>query len=377
MNVLVFLDYFTPAYKAGGPIRIFEFLTSDSIPEGKIGIVTQNTDWGDSHPLAIEANKWIDFDKATVIYLDRNHRGTKFFKSLVSEFDSNIVHLNSVFSRTWTMKLLFLRRFGSFKQAFFISPHGELASSALAHKAKRKAFYLTFAKMLGLFKNLTWIATSAKEVEEIKRVIGPLSNVVLVPPPLPKPVKHKAAQKIKGKLKLIFLARISAMKNLSFLTGILPHVKGEIEFDIYGPIDKEFESEWNRIFALFQSMGPRVNCKYKGPIPSSQSIEILSNYDLFVQPSLSENFGYSIVEALAAGTPVLISDRTPWNEVNSFKIGSAIPLDQHEAWIQSLNFYLEMDTEIFHQTSSAAQKWVLEKNKRLNSMVDAYRNTGG
>ena len=61
----------------------------------------------------------------------------------------------------------------------------------------------------------------------------------------------------------------------------------------------------------------------------------LSTYDVMILPTLGENFGHIIVEAWAAGCPVLISDRTPWRQLTSQGLGWDVPLD-HEAWIRAI-----------------------------------------
>jgi glycosyltransferase involved in cell wall biosynthesis len=226
--------------------------------------------------------------------------------------------------------------------------------------------------VIGLFRGLHWIATAPKEVEEIRALFGASAKIELIPPPFPEPYPHSSAPKVKGKLRLIFFARLSAMKNIGFLLNVLPKIRGEIEFDIYGPVDPDYESTWNEIFVHLRNFSKQgISANYKGPIPSSQSLDTLSRYDLFVQPSLSENFGFSIVEALAAGTPVLISDRTPWNEINEIGIGGAHSLDHAETWVQTLQSYVDLDHESWAKISERATNWVESKDasgKELHSI---------
>ncbi len=54
---------------------------------------------------------------------------------------------------------------------------------------------------------------------------------------------------------------------------------------------------------------------------------MLSGHDLFFLPTLGENFGHVIYEALSAGLPVLLSDQTPWGQVNAQGAGWCFPLD--------------------------------------------------
>jgi glycosyltransferase involved in cell wall biosynthesis len=82
------------------------------------------------------------------------------------------------------------------------------------------------------------------------------------------------------------------------------------------------------------------------------SREILHKYDLFILPTLNENFGHSIVESLSVGTPVLISDNTPWRSSASYAINS-VPLLSN-SWIEALNFFARLDSKIKYSASQEA-----------------------
>lgn len=375
MKVLVFLDYFTPAYKAGGPIRIFEALAGGANAANQVSIVTQNVDWSDPHPLPVPEGEWTSFSKARVLYLSTEHRGFGRIRSTVLETAPDAIHLNSLFSRTWTMKILFLHRAGLLRTKVFLSPHGELAESALKIKPGRKRVFLALAKILGLFRRIDWIATAPKEVDEIRAIAGARASVAMVPPPLPPVFPRSSTNKAPGRLRLVFLARLSAMKNIRYLLEFLPAVRGDVELDIYGPVDPDFAAEWADILVKLERLSPAVRARYCGPIPSTETRKVLSAYHLFVQPSLSENFGYSIVEALASGTPVLISDRTPWNEVNGEKIGAALSLERAEEWKKTLQDFIDMGDAEWADRSRKAQEWVRKKNTSAEALFKAYETS--
>ena len=70
--------------------------------------------------------------------------------------------------------------------------------------------------------------------------------------------------------------------------------------------------------------------RYPGSADHEQVPQIIERYDLFFLPTLGENYGHVIAEALTAGTPVLLSDATPWRNLNSHGIGWDIPLNAGE-----------------------------------------------
>jgi glycosyltransferase involved in cell wall biosynthesis len=55
-------------------------------------------------------------------------------------------------------------------------------------------------------------------------------------------------------------------------------------------------------------------------------VDTLSQHDLFFLPTLGENYGHVIVEALQAGLPILISDQTPWRDLKDRGIGLDLAL---------------------------------------------------
>jgi len=375
-QTLIFLDYFTPAYKAGGPIRIFEAVARDCL-ENSVSIVTQDQDWGDPQILpGVASNSWTAFERARVFYASREKRSYRAIRQLIESVQPASIHLNSFFSPTWTVKILLLKWLGFFSGIeLFISPHGEMANSALQIKEFKKRFFMSIGTALGLYRGLSWIATSQKEVSEIRAHFPDAKSILFLPPPLPQIYPHRPASKQPGFIRMVFFARLSAMKNIGFLLQILPHVKGRIDFDIFGPLDSDFANEWQEIFGAFQKLGPSCRITYHGPMPSAESAATLADYELFIQPSLSENFGYSIVEALAAGTPVLISDRTPWNCVNSENIGAALDLDRPANWIEFLNLFSDFDQNEWSTWSIRAQNWVSSKSSTTECLLEIYQQS--
>jgi len=150
MKILVFLDFFTPAYKAGGPIRIFEALARSATPERQVGIVSQNTDWGDAEPLSVKEGTWLPFERARAIYLAPEHRRSVDIRALIDDFGADAIHLNSLFSRTWTMKVLVQRflghvrapvfSFAARRTRVFSSRDQERTKAALSHRCKNTRF---------------------------------------------------------------------------------------------------------------------------------------------------------------------------------------------------------------------------------------------
>jgi glycosyltransferase involved in cell wall biosynthesis len=76
-------------------------------------------------------------------------------------------------------------------------------------------------------------------------------------------------------------------------------------------------------------------------------------------PTLGENFGHIFLEALAAGCPLMISDRTPWLELEAKGIGWDLSLDKPEVWIEKLNYCIGLNQISYSQMSDNARQFSL------------------
>lgn len=82
---------------------------------------------------------------------------------------------------------------------------------------------------------------------------------------------------------------------------------------------------------------------YQGVIPHEAVVERLSRYDLFVFPTLGENFGHVILESLLAGCPVAVSSVTPWQTLEAEGAGWVVPLEQEGRFVEVLQRVADMD----------------------------------
>ena len=168
-----------------------------------------------------------------------------------------------------------------------------------------------------------------------------------------------ACAKQPGRLRVAFLSRISKKKNLLGALQILHGVRGNVELDIYGPI--EDEPYWRMCRERMETLPANVRATYRGAVAAADVPGVLAAHDLFFLPTMEENYGHVIREALAAATPVLISDQTPWRNLAAAQIGWDLPLDRPEAFREVLEQCIIMDAPTFAGWSAraAAYAWQL------------------
>jgi glycosyltransferase involved in cell wall biosynthesis len=356
-KILIFIDWFTPGYKAGGPIRsvanIIEHFEDDMDLEFKI--ITSDTDYLETESYSeIESNKWLNYnDNTQIYYFSKDKLNYKNLKILVSQTDFDSAYTNGIYSYYFSILPV-----GFVKQknkAVIVAARGMISEHAFSSKNIKKKLFLTVLKLIGFYKNVHFQATDEKEETEIKKIFA--KNQISVIPNLPKKnnlLKCIGREKQKGNLNLISIARISIEKNTLFALQILANLNtiDKIVFDIYGSIYNEdyFKECKKNISRLPEN----IEVNYKGSIENEKVSETFSQYHFAFMPSKGENFGHSILESLSAGCPVLISDQTPWRNLEEKRIGWDIALSDVKKFVKVLENCAEMGQEEYNMLSDNA-----------------------
>lgn len=373
-KVLIFIDWFLPGYKAGGPIQSIANLVNQLGEELNISIVTSDKDLGEntSYP-HIRPNSWIVKENYRVLYLDEEHQHSKRYNELLTEQDYDVVYFNSMFSVPFTLLPLWAAR--KRKSKIVLSPRGMLGTGALNIKKRKKQLFLLLFKVSGIAKKITWHATAKPEAAEIKHHFGEKAQIIIAPN-LSAIRLEKAFIKIKviNELKLFFLSRIAEKKNLKAALGYLMKVdsKFRIDFTIIGPVDEAYY--WLECQQIIDQMPAHIMVNYVGAIPNHKLAESLKYQHFMLLPTLHENFGHVIMEAWQSACPVILSDQTPWRNLEAKGIGLDIALDQPEQFIKAIETAAAMDQESYTRMSEAASAYaqaftsnpeVLKANRKL------------
>ena len=153
-------------------------------------------------------------------------------------------------------------------------------------------------------------------------------------------------------MKLVSVARIAVEKNTLLAIESLRNVKGAVQFNLYGPVYDE--AYWAKCQAAIASLPNHVTVESKGTIPPEEVPGILAEHHALFMPSAGENFGHTMLEALSAGRPLLISDRTPWRELQVEHAGWDLPLDRPEGFTEAVEKLSGMDQDAFDRWSESA-----------------------
>lgn len=361
-DILILAPYYLPGFKGGGPIRSISNLVHTLGNEFNFKIITSDRDLGDSIAYEKAQNEvWTKVGLAEVYYITPEKFNFRYLRKIIQSTHYDFIYLNSFFNANFSVIPILLRRMGIIPyKPIIVAPRGEFSPGALKIKNFKKELFIESTKLVGLHNKVLWHATSEEEKIDIKQIYGEEVPVRVAQnlPNIFENKEHQTKEKKRGELKLVFLSRITEKKNLKGALTFLKGITGNITFDIYGPIENQ--NYWNACRDVIESLPNNVQVNYMGQVNNNKVHLLFSNYNAFLFPTFGENYGHVIVESLLAGCPVIISDQTPWKNIENEGAGWTIPLEKEETFIAALNDIVHMDSEEFQQLSRSASEYAVK-----------------
>lgn len=330
---------FLPGKKFGGPPISVNNFCSLLKNDAKCYIVTTNHDMGDSSVYENIQEGWNDRDNSEVLYLDDDDYCERTFVKIVNEIHPDYLYLQGLFQYCIFPCLKIAQRNGI---KVVLSPRGELCAGAFKKKYK-KLPYIWLFRILGLFNGVEFQSTSEEETVAIHKILGVsvdhihcMTNIPSIPHYT---ISHLS--KTVGIARFVFVSRILWKKNLLSAIKYFKCIHGSAILDIYGPI--EDEKYWHECESAIKALPVNVKVNYKGVVSHDEIHKIFSEYDAFIFPTFSENYGHVIIEALMSGCIPIISNQTPWSDMNSIGAGWSIPLDKPVLFENAIQDVIDMD----------------------------------
>ena len=323
-KILILMGRYLPGHKDGGPLRTIVNLTEALGEEYDFRIVCLDRDHGDTEAYSnIRSGKWNTVGKAKVWYVEPGG----FTFSLIKECtkDADLIYCCGFYD-AYGYKTLLLNRIGALKgKRVVVASMGTFSKGALSQKALKKRLFIKGCKALGLFRNIKWSVTSELELADVRQNIGNKADCIIAED-LPRTnVPGIAADRAdEDGLTVAFLSRICPPKNLLGAIKCLENVQSKVNFTVYGP--KEDEIYWEMCKAKLEKLPKNIQWKYCGDVPSEEVQEKLQRHEVFLLPTMGENYGHVIFEALSVGCIPIISDQTPWGIIAQKNAGFVLPL---------------------------------------------------
>ncbi|MER8715603.1 glycosyltransferase [Mesorhizobium sp. M0965] len=249
-----------------------------------------------------------------------------------------------------------------------ISPHGMLGPGALQFSRwKKRLFWYLFQKAAAA-GCACWHATSEKELEDI-RSFGLRAPVAVIPNGIDDilPAGKPHLRRDPGTRTLLFLGRLHPKKGVDSLLRVWSGICSEFpdwQLEIAGPLDNSYAAAYEKF--VREMAVPRV--KFTGAKFGQERLEAYQEADLFVLPTLDENFGMTVAEALVCGKPVVCSRGAPWPELVSRGCGWW-PEIGDSSLEQALRNAMCLSTDKLAKMGQRGRSWMLN-DYRWNSISD-------
>jgi glycosyltransferase involved in cell wall biosynthesis len=335
---------------------------------------------------------WPDRDAAPVsLHLPRRRPLGLFSRSqlraLAAAFaDADVLHLHNV----WNPELVQLASLANqLGVATVVTPHGTFDPWSLTQSRRKKAVYVSTALRSVLRRSSAIHFTASAEREyglPLLRKGGAESMATAVVPylvdldPFSELAKRHRSQNPDGPLRVLFLSRIHPKKGVEHLldAAALLVARGlKVTVTIAGSGDPRYVSQ---LVAKANASGLSEVVEFVGPLLGEDRMNAFARADIFVLPTHQENFGIVLVEALAAGLPVVTTRGTDvWRELDATGGAKVLePCDAAELPLRIADALADLVSDPDRRAAMGAAgaravcDW-LEPERTLQGFLDLYQ----
>lgn len=203
-----------------------------------------------------------------------------------------------------------------------VSPRGAFSEWAMRYGSAMKKVFWPALQRPALEHASCFHATAESEYEDIRR-LGFRQPVAIIPNGIDIPLG--AAKKRGDPRTLLFLGRLHPVKGLDMLLPAWGEVQDRFpdwQLVIAGSDDSYYgKSGYLEELHRLSNQLDLKRVKFVGELRGTEKLQAYRAADLFVLPSYSENFGVTVAEALAAGTPAIVSKGAPWGGLAAQQAG--------------------------------------------------------
>lgn len=245
----------------------------------------------------------------------------------IAKFD--VVDINSLYQFPSTAAAHYCRKYGV---PYLVRPHGSLDPYLYRRHSLRKRFYEVLIERRNVAAAAAVHFTSAEEMR-LAKSSGLRFRGTVVPLGIELEARAVGADKeadliwpeITGKKIVLFLSRVNFKKGLDILArafGAIYRTRQDAHLVIAGPDSDGYAT---RVRGWLAAEGALEAATFTGMVLGERKAALLRRADLLVLPSYTENFGIAVVEAMAAGLPVVISNRVNiWREIAAARAGLVV-----------------------------------------------------
>jgi glycosyltransferase involved in cell wall biosynthesis len=322
MKVLHIVPSYKPAYLYGGTITAVAMLCESQVQQGAdVHVFTTTANGAAELPKGER-----EIDGVLVRYFPRLTKDhTHFSPALLRQLRRTIHQYDAVHLHSWwnlvTIPALLICRQKGVRPLF--SPHGMLGSYSLQNRSGQVK--LRFHEWIGksLLQHSLLHATAPQEAKEGQALVDDWETIV-IPNIVELPEQRLLSQRVANDVfTIVFLSRIHHKKGLEYLFEALAKVEFSFRLRIAGGGDVDYIDAL-KVLAKQLKIDPNID--WVGWLDGAAKYQLLQQADLCALTSYNENFAMVVIESLAMGTPVLLSDQVGLGQyVNDNQLGWVIP----------------------------------------------------
>jgi glycosyltransferase involved in cell wall biosynthesis len=288
---------------AGGTATYIHLLSAELIRYVDMVVVTTKT----SNPLELRGVKVYELDLGLSRWLFLKR---EFQKILIFE-KPDLVHINGIWDpQNWFFQQVCI----NLKIKVLLSPHGMLEPYILKRNSFKKKVALALYQKKAIQTADYLHATASAELKQIRR-LGFSSPARIIPNGIDicDIITKKQTGSSEYEKNILFLSRIHPKKGIEILIEAINCLNDpNLKITIAGE-GEDFYIEQLKNLCVEKGVHHLFN--FVGGVYGKQKWKMYEEADFFILPTYSENFGIVIIEALAAGVPVITTKGTPWEEL--------------------------------------------------------------
>jgi glycosyltransferase involved in cell wall biosynthesis len=359
MRILHIAGAFYPACVYGGPTETSRQLCV-ALAKAGINLKILTTNSNGEGKLSSKYLGWREMDGYMIYYANRWIR-PDIAPNLLSELrkripQSDVIHLTG----TYNWFLPFVAYWSETQdKPLVLTPRGSLIPSARGRKLWKKKLYDILFGNSALQKVTAFHATSEEEARGIWNILPSvrvevIANGVEIPEknhwPLPSVTLHGAGHY------LLFLGRIHPYKQIEKIIEAFNLIQKNKPTNLWivGNGDEKYKESLRK---LAREKGLVDKVFFPGHVDGEEKSRILANTDGLILASKSENFGMSVAEALAHGTPCIVTKTAPWGGLEIEGCGFWVD-DSIEALAQGMEKLLILTPEERRVMGGKGRKWM-------------------
>jgi glycosyltransferase involved in cell wall biosynthesis len=321
LRVLHVTPSFHPAVRYGGPTASVLNLCRALQGEGvEVEVVTTTCDGPDELDVPVDREVAVfglpvRYYRPTLRY-PRDFSATLAARVLATAGDYDILHALGLFDFTTGVVALAARRAG---RPFLVTPCGAFNSVGDSSEWRKRGYLALLDRLgVGVGRAAALHAASALEHAGIRAIL-PTMKVFDVPCGVTLPDAVPDVRREPHRV--VFLGRLDEIKGFDVLIPALSRVAAvmpDVETVFAG---YDAGGQWDAITRLQQAQHPVPRLRYIGAVEGDEKLRFLASASVLALVSRSESFGLVVVEALACGTPVVVSRSCPWQSVEELGAG--------------------------------------------------------